>query len=61
MRRRGPRATARILGFGKRSGHGVLAASYLPGTMLLADDGRARLGPGRARSGADGIVRRRRR
>lgn len=54
VRRRGPRAAARILGFGKRSGHGVLTASYLPKTMLPADDRRARLGPGRARTGRPG-------
>lgn len=54
MRRRGPRAAARILGCGKRSGHGAFIASDLPKTTLLTDDGRARLGPDRARSGRPG-------
>lgn len=35
-------------------------AFYLPETMLLADDGRARLGSDRALSGAAGLMRRRR-
>lgn len=54
VRSRGPRAAARTLGFGKRSGHGVFADSYLPTTTLPANDGRARLGPRRALTGRSG-------
>ena len=32
VRWRGPRAAAGILGFGRRSGHGAFAGSYLPKT-----------------------------
>ena len=50
VRGRGPRAGTRILGLGRRSGHGALTP-ICPTNTLLANDGRARLGPGCAPSG----------
>ena len=52
--RRGARAAVGILGCGRRGGHGASIGSYLPRTMLPANDGRARLGPVPAPPGRPG-------